>query len=72
MPVELDLEDRIRPDLGTEASDLATAELLDEGGDRVAEEAQHDMGRQVERLDRQVRFQYGVARRVELQDRGVV
>jgi len=70
--VEIHLEDRVRPHLGDEPSDLTASEGLDERGDGVPEEAQHDVLGQVELLDREMRFEHRVARRVEVEDRGVI
>jgi hypothetical protein len=62
----------VRPELGREPSDLTASELLDERSNRIPEETEHHVLGQVECLDRKVGFEHGVARRVEVEDRGVV
>ena len=68
----MDLEDGVRAQLGREPPDLAAPDSLDVRRDGVPEEAEHHMFGQGEGLDRQVRLEHGVARRVKVEDRGVV
>ncbi len=69
--IEFYLENRVPPELGPEPSDLAASKGLDERADCVPKEAEHDVLGQVELLDRKMRFEHGLARRIELEDRSV-
>ena len=70
--IEIYLEDRVRAQLGREPPDLTASESLNEGRDCVPKEAEHNVLGQVECIDRQVGFDHGLARWVEVEDRGVV
>ena len=64
-----DLIDRVFPDLGAEAHDLAACVFADDALDDVLEVAQHDVRGDVARIDQGARLDHRLGR-IELQDRG--